>query len=238
MKKPAQTQKTTQKTRPPGRPPAKQAAARLDKILNIAAEIFLQEGFERASVAAIARIAGSSKETLYSRFPTKEELFRVVISRKTEILLRNFSRVLTQDEPIERVLEQYGRNLLEFMLIPEMQRLSRTLVASAPQFPELAADFWRLCPEREQEQLGRYLDTQIASGALAILDTRKAAELFFSLCLGQFLLHAQMAVRTPPKATERNRHIREAVSIFLGAYRKDGIRAQPRKPTSAQSSSS
>jgi TetR/AcrR family transcriptional repressor of mexJK operon len=226
MKTRSQTksQKTTQNGRPSGRPPAKQAAARLDKILNIAAEIFLQEGFDRASVAAIARIAGSSKETLYSRFPTKEELFRVVISRKTEILLRKFSRVLTQDQPVERVLEQYGRNLLEFMLMPEMQRLSRTLVASAPQFPELAADFWRLCPEREQEQLEKYLHAEIASGALTIVETRKAAELFFSLCLGQFLLHAQMAVRTPPRATERNRHIREAVSIFLRAYRKESIR--------------
>jgi TetR/AcrR family transcriptional repressor of mexJK operon len=207
-------------TRFSGRPPAKQAAARLDKILNIAAEIFLQEGFDRASVAAIARIAGSSKETLYSRFSTKEELFKAVISRKTEILLQKFSRVLTQNQPMEKVLEQYGRNLLEFMLLPEMQRLNRTLIASAPQFPELAGDFWRLCPEREQDQLAEYLDTQVASGALAIADSRKAAELFFSLCLGQFLVHAHMAIRTPPKAVERNAHIREAVYMFLSAYKK------------------
>jgi TetR/AcrR family transcriptional regulator, mexJK operon transcriptional repressor len=214
--KPRRTVKT--RTRSPGRPPAKQAAQRLEKILNVAAEIFLQEGFDRASVAAIARIAGSSKETLYSRFSTKEELFEAVISRKTEILLRKFSRVLAQNQPIEKVLEQYGRNLLEFMLRPEMQRLSRTLIACAPQFPELAGDFWRICPKREQEQLAEYLETQVASGELAIADCHKAAELFFSLCLGQFLVHAQLAIRTPPRTAERNAHIREAVYMFLSAY--------------------
>jgi TetR/AcrR family transcriptional repressor of mexJK operon len=192
----------------------------MDKILNTAADIFLQEGFDRASVAAIARVAGASKETLYSRFPTKEELFEAVISRKTEILLRKFSRVLVQNRSIEKVLESYGSNLLDFMLLPEMQRLSRILISAAPQFPELAAEFWRLCPEQEQEQLAAYLDSQIASGVLVRTGTRKAAELFFSLCLGQFLLHASLLVRKAPKAAERKAHIRAAVHMFLAAYLK------------------
>jgi TetR/AcrR family transcriptional repressor of mexJK operon len=203
-----------------GRPPAKQAAAHMEKILNTAAEIFLQEGFDRASVAAIARLAGASKETLYSRFSTKEELFEAVISRKTKILLNKFSRVLVQKQSIEKVLELYGSKLLDFMLSPEMQRLNRILISAAPQFPELAGDFWRLCPEREQEQLAEYLETKIASGALVRTDTRKAAELFFSLCLGQFLLHASLHVRKLPKAAERRAHIKAAVHMFLAAYSK------------------
>jgi TetR/AcrR family transcriptional regulator, mexJK operon transcriptional repressor len=207
-------------TRTAGRPSAKHAAARMDKILNTAADIFLQEGFDRASVAAIARVAGASKETLYSRFPTKEELFEAVMSRKTEILLRKFSRVLVQNRSIEKVLESYGSNLLGFMLLPEMQRLSRILISAAPQFPELAAEFWRLCPEQEQEQLATYLESQIASGVLLRTDTRKAAELFFSLCLGQFLLHASLLVRKAPNTAERKAHIRAAVHMFLSAYSK------------------
>jgi TetR/AcrR family transcriptional repressor of mexJK operon len=196
------------------------AVARLEKILNIAADIFLKEGFDRASVAAIARLAGASKETLYSRYSTKEALFEVVISRKTEILLQKFSRVLVQKQPIERVLTLYGSNLLDFMLLPEMQRLNRTLISAAPQFPELAGDFWRLCPEREHEQLAKYLEAQVASGVLVRVDARKAAELFFSLCLGQFLLHASLLVRKPPKSAERKTHIRAAVHMFLAAYTK------------------
>jgi TetR/AcrR family transcriptional repressor of mexJK operon len=201
-----------------GRPPASQAAARLDKILTSATELFLKEGFERASVAAIAKLAGTSKETLYFRFSTKEELFEAVITRRTDILMERFSRVLLSKQKIAKVLELYGSNLLDFMLLPEMQQLNRTLVSAAPQFPELAGRFWRLCPEREEAQLAAYLKTQVAAKALAIADTRKAAELFYSLCLGQFLMHAYMLVRKPPKAKERKQHIRVAVHLFLTAY--------------------
>jgi TetR/AcrR family transcriptional repressor of mexJK operon len=209
-----------------GRPPARQAAAHLEKILSAAAQIFLQEGFDRVSVASIARLAGASTETLYSRFSTKEELFRAVISRKTEILLQKFSRLLVQNQPIERVLERYGSNLLDFMLLPEMQRLSRTLIAAAPQFPELAGDFWRLCPEREQAQLAEYLGTQIAAGILVPFNCRKVAESFFSLCLGQFLVHASLFVRKPPNAAERRQHIALAVQMFMAAYGKQTGRKQ------------
>jgi TetR/AcrR family transcriptional regulator, mexJK operon transcriptional repressor len=217
---------TNSDARGSGRPPARQAAARLERILSAAAQMFLQEGFDRASVASIASLAGASKETLYSRFSTKEQLFEAVISRKTEILLRKFSQVLVPREPIQKVLEGYGVNLLDFMLLPEMQRLNRTLIAAAPQFPDLAGEFWRLCPEREQEQLAEYLDTQISTGVLVPFDTRKVAELFFSLCLGQFLLHAQLLVRNPPNPAERKEHIRLAVRMFLAAY---AVQIGPRK---------
>jgi TetR/AcrR family transcriptional regulator, mexJK operon transcriptional repressor len=203
-----------------GRPSAKHSAARMEKILNAAAQIFLQEGFDRASVGAIARLAGASKETLYARFSTKEELFEAVISRKTEIVLRKLSRVLVHTQTLEKVLREYGLNLLDFMLLPDMQQLSRTLIAAAPQFPELAAEFWLLCPRREQEQLAAYLDTQIASGRLVPVDSGKAAELFFSLCLGQFLFRAHLLVRKTPNAAERKQHIRLAVDMFLAAYGK------------------
>jgi TetR/AcrR family transcriptional regulator, mexJK operon transcriptional repressor len=207
-----------------GRPPAKQAAERLEIMLAAAAQIFLQQGFDRASVGAIARLAGASTETLYSKFSTKEQLFEAVISRKTEILLQTFSQVLVRKRPIRNVLEGYGSNLLDFMLLPEMQKLHRTLIAAAPQFPYLAGEFWRLCPEREQDQLAEYLETQIEAGVLAAFDSRKAAELFFSLCLGQFLFHAYMRVRKPPKAAERKEHIRLVVHLFLAAYGRQPIK--------------
>jgi hypothetical protein len=118
------------------------------------------------------------------------------------------------------VLEKFALNLLDFMLLPEMQKLDRTLIAAAPQFPKLPAEFWRLCPEQEQNQLADYLDSQISSGVLVPFDSRKVAELFFSLCLGQFLLHAQMVVRKTPNIMDQKAYIREAIHLFLAAYQE------------------
>jgi len=217
MAKRANTEATLKK-RGPGRPAATEADARIEQILNAAADLFLQEGFDRASVAAIAKLAGASKETLYSRFPTKKELFEAVISRKTEILLQKFSRVLAAENPVENTLERYGRDLLDFMLLPETQRLNRTLIASAPQFPELANHYWHACPGREKQQLAEYFHEQSQAGALAVPNPAKAAELFFSLCLGEFLSHAYLLVQEAPTTSDKKLHIRAAVQVFLAAF--------------------
>lgn len=46
------------------------------EILDAAAPIFGDEGYERASIDAIASRAGVSKPTVYSHFGGKEQLFR------------------------------------------------------------------------------------------------------------------------------------------------------------------
>lgn len=214
--------KQPQKKRGPGRPTAGEADSRIEQILNAAADLFLQEGFDGASVAAIAKLAGASKETLYSRFPTKKELFETVIARKTEILLQQFSRLLAAGQPVEKTLERYGLDLLNFMLMPETQRLNRTVIASAPQFPELAKHYWHACPRREKQQLAEYLDGQRKSGLLVMSDVNKAAELFFSLCLGEFLSHAYLLVDEVPTAIAKKRHIRTVVQVFLAAFGSGG----------------
>ena len=54
--------------------------AELAQIIAVAREHFFEKGFEGASMSAIAAQLGGSKRTLWSYFPSKEELF--VITRE------------------------------------------------------------------------------------------------------------------------------------------------------------
>src|SRR5215468_7461244 len=49
------------------------------KLLAAAAEEFARAGFERANVDAISLAAGYAKGTIYNYFPSKEQLFLVVV---------------------------------------------------------------------------------------------------------------------------------------------------------------
>ena len=51
---------------------------KFDQVLAGARDVFMADGFEGASVDAIARAAGVSKATLYSYFPDKRLLFMEV----------------------------------------------------------------------------------------------------------------------------------------------------------------
>ena len=50
-----------------------------DRLLEAAARVFAERGFERASVDDIAAEAGLSKGTLYWNFKSKDELFRALM---------------------------------------------------------------------------------------------------------------------------------------------------------------
>jgi AcrR family transcriptional regulator len=56
-------------------------AQRKNRIVDIAETVFLERGFEKTTVPAIAEAAGYHKRTLYLYFQDKEELFLAVVER-------------------------------------------------------------------------------------------------------------------------------------------------------------
>ena len=57
---------------------------RRQAILDAAAQVFQETGFERTTMAAICERLGYSKATLYNYFPSKETLFSAVVFEATE----------------------------------------------------------------------------------------------------------------------------------------------------------
>ncbi|KTC52027.1 TetR family transcriptional regulator [Pseudomonas syringae ICMP 19498] len=55
--------------------------ARREAIIDAAASVFLEMGYERASMDEVTKRMGGSKATIYSYFPSKEELFIAVVNR-------------------------------------------------------------------------------------------------------------------------------------------------------------
>jgi len=56
-------------------------AARRQAMLDAACEVFLEHGFEGASVADVVRRSGGSLATLYASFGSKEGLFEAIVAQ-------------------------------------------------------------------------------------------------------------------------------------------------------------
>jgi AcrR family transcriptional regulator len=203
---------------PVGRPTADQAAKRTEHLIDAAWEVFVEMGYEGSSIAEIARRAGASKQTLYSRFATKAELFKAVIRRGTDILHESFSRILVPGEAVEKVLQDYGENLAQLILQPEAQQFFRTVIGAANSFPEMAEFFWEHGSQEGKKMLAAYLAMQNDKGVLVIKDPMRAAHMFDSLCTGPAPIMATMGLLIPCDTQEIHRHVSEAVRIFLAAY--------------------
>src|ERR1700741_349757 len=64
-----------------GRPPRELAGWVGGGRLDAAGRVFLERGFQGASVDEIAEAASAGKPTIYARFPNKQALFTAVIER-------------------------------------------------------------------------------------------------------------------------------------------------------------
>lgn len=64
-----------------GRPTREASEALVDVILDVAWSLFVEDGYKRLSMDAIAKAASVSKRTIYDRFQSKEGLFEALVSR-------------------------------------------------------------------------------------------------------------------------------------------------------------
>jgi len=209
--------KTAQHKRKPVR--ARLDEERLTELLDVAAEIFISEGFSAASTNEIARRANSSKSTFYSRFPTKERLFLAVIERRMNDIFRQVAASLPEEPPVEETLRNFGSALMGFVLSKEQVALVRMVSMESAKFPELGKRFYELGPKRGEEGLAAYLTKQVEKGRLLNEDTRQMAQHFASLVTGgpiRWFLFGFDRSSLPKSVLQK--HLNSAIQVFMRAY--------------------
>jgi len=123
------------------------ARAKREQIRAAAQRLFLELGYERASMDAISREAGVSKQTLYHYYAAKEQLFVDVLRALTIERFQQEAPAVFAEQPItsrvelEAALLAYATSAVEHVLAPEYVALLRALIAEAPRFPQIAVHF-------------------------------------------------------------------------------------------------
>jgi TetR/AcrR family transcriptional regulator, cholesterol catabolism regulator len=88
-----------------------------DLILESAAQVFCQKGYNGASMADIAKVVGLQKATLYHHFGSKQEILAELLDRAMEIVTENMTQVLLldcrPDEKIKLAMRAYLQVLCE-----------------------------------------------------------------------------------------------------------------------------
>ncbi|QHN02788.1 TetR/AcrR family transcriptional regulator [Granulicella sp. WH15] len=209
--------------------PADRADVLTERLLDVATKFFMEKGFEGASVTQIAREARASKESFYSRYPTKEELFRAVIRRRTDQMAAQAVAILSPALPPEEALTTFGEIFLERLLTGEITELRRILWTEWQRIPELVKMFYDLGPARGTLVLAKYLECQAAKGTLAPLDSQLAARQFTDLLAAELITRAAYGIFPEPTKREKKKKVQDSVDFFLRAY-------QPGKRASQQAS--
>src|SRR6202048_2201228 len=134
-----------------GRPPKELAGKVEERILDAAREVFIERGFEGASIDEIAEVARSGKPTIYARFLDKRALFTAVVTRDILSRISEFKAEVPTGATIEERLASAASTLLHWGLDSERIALMRLAIAEARRFPDLGSTVSRTAHELSTE---------------------------------------------------------------------------------------
>ena len=120
---------------------------RRDAIINVAREVFFEQGYSAASMSSIAARLGGSKGTLYNYFKSKEELFAAQVRDQCGRATERFLEATDKDQPVA-TLTHLGEQYLQHLFSDQIVRMFRILIAEAQRTPELARIFYEVGPAR------------------------------------------------------------------------------------------
>jgi AcrR family transcriptional regulator len=187
------------------------------QIIDGARRLFLTQGYDAASMNAIAHAAGVSKGTLYAYFKSKEELFEAIIEeqcgRQAEEIF-----TLASDGEVAVVLNRLGTEFVRFLCQPGGVPPLRAVIAIADRMPELGAKFYRAGPARGIASLRAFLEARVAAGDLRPHDCEVAAAQFIDSCLSLTFKPMLFNATDPPEGERITRVVRTAVRAFIAAY--------------------
>jgi AcrR family transcriptional regulator len=187
------------------------------QILDGARRVFMDLGFDGASMGEIARAAGVSKGTLYVYFADKSRLFEAIVEQ--EVLEQG--EIAFNFDPARDVaitLREFGCAYIELLCRPGGGSAIRTVMAIAERMPEVGRRYYERVLDKGINRLATYLDAHVASGELAIEDRQLAASQFLMMCQASLFLPFIFQAAPAPSPERILQVVDSATRMFLAAY--------------------
>ena len=191
------------------------------QIIDGARKVFLDLGFDGASMGEIARAAGVSKGTLYVYFADKNRLFEAIVEEESleqGKLAFNFD----PERDVAAILMEFGQAYIQVLCRPGGGSAIRTVMAIAERMPEVGRRFYTNVVAVTVARLADYLKARAKLDNLAIDDFELASTQFTQLCQASLFMPFIFQVAPAPSPERIEEVIASATQMFLAAYQRKG----------------
>ncbi|WP_050909328.1 TetR/AcrR family transcriptional regulator [Vibrio campbellii] len=190
------------------------------RIIEVATELFIEQGYKDTSLDQIVSICGGSKQTLYRYFSNKEGLFVEVLAHNTKISLESvFQLADKQNEPLRETLEDFAKKYLRGICSNPILSLYRIVSADFNKHDSVPNQFWQTGPQRIHQYLIEFLKTEAISQQLNIDDADLACGQLLALIKMDYQNMALMGFDFLSDE-ELDSHTHKAVAAFLKLYQR------------------
>jgi TetR/AcrR family transcriptional regulator, mexJK operon transcriptional repressor len=210
--------------RGPGR--LETAEQRHERIVRLAAPLFLKKGYDNVSIDEIIGVVGGSKATIYAWFGGKEGLFEAVVRQEC----RDVTMAIHVDTSgsLEAQLTEIGQSFLAMVLSPPILEFHRLMVSIGRTFPDIGRLFYETGPASAYQIVATWIEKQQKDGRIIAEDPYRLAVLFLDMLIGE---HQLSRLTGMPRAASRDmidETVRVAVKVFLRGCAAPAESRQPK----------
>jgi AcrR family transcriptional regulator len=159
-------------------------------MIEAAESLFLEQGYEATSLAAIVKRSGGSLATLYELFGNKQGLLRAIIElRDEQDRCPGYSEDCATKSPSE-LLRGYAHRLYAHVTSPRAIALKRIVITEALRDPVFARALYEDIHLPSVRELAEILRQLTDDSKAAVDDPLAAAGLFFAIVMSDAQLNA------------------------------------------------
>jgi len=188
------------------------------QIIEGARKVFMDLGFDGASMGEIARAAGVSKGTLYVYFADKSRLFEAIVEEET-VEQGKITFNLDPERDVTTTLTEFGQAYIAIICRPGGGSAIRTVMAIAERMPDVGRRYYEHVLEQTISRLATYLDARVKLKELAIDDCQFAASQFMLMCQASLFLPFIFQAAPAPSPEHIAQVVGSATRMFLAGYR-------------------
>ncbi|NEX91470.1 TetR/AcrR family transcriptional regulator [Caulobacter sp. 17J65-9] len=196
-------------------------------VLDAARRRFMTEGYASTGMEAVARDAGVSTATLYAYFPSKSDLFHVVVEEAAEVFMRRAGETAHVQGDGATQLRAFALAYARFISDPFVRAIFRLVAAERRRFETVARRFHTRLRDEFGGVLIGILRRLHAEGRVSLTKPSWAAGQLMGMIEHPTFLVPLVAGDDAPVERPLEDICEEAVETFLARYGvRDGVGAE------------
>lgn len=198
--------------------PLSRSEQKRQQVLVAAIDLFCRQGFPHTSMDEVAKLACVSKQTVYSHYGSKDELFVAAIESKCVGHNLNDDLLSDPTKP-ESALTQFALQFGEMIVSPEAITVFKACVAQSESHPEVSRLFFDAGPKYIVGLLADYLVAVEALGQYRFGNAHHSAVRLCLMLFGELKLKLELGLVADELFDDRNHYILGCADMFLRAHR-------------------
>ena len=191
--------------------------AKRQQILDAAIDLFIEQGFVATSMDLIAKNADVSKQTVYSHFGNKDDLFSASVECKCESLKLVDLSLHNLSDP-QAVLLKLAKNFTDFLTSKEACAMHKICVFESSAYPQVSDIFYQAGPLSVTNKVTELMINLHQEKILTIENPRHAALQFLNMMKGELWTQIEFNTKERISPEEVDVYLKDSVDFFIRGY--------------------